>query len=306
MTRHPAPFVDLSREIEDALVRGLPVVALETTLVAHGLPHPTGVETAVAAERAVRDAGAVPATIGVLDGALRVGLDEAELERLAVDRARKLGPRDLAGALVAGEAGATTVAGTLAVATLCGIRFFATGGIGGVHRDAERSFDVSADLGELARSQVCVVSSGVKSLLDVPRTLEVLETLSVPVVGYGTSVLPLFYSRGSSHELASRVDSPEAAADLCRVHWQLDRRGGVLIANPPPAESALEAAEADALIERALALAAAEGVRGARVTPFVLSHVHAASGGRSERVNRDLIVANAGLAGAIAAASATP
>jgi pseudouridine-5'-phosphate glycosidase len=290
----------MSREVEEAVVRQLPVVALETTLVAHGFPHPAGVETALAAEAAVRAAGAIPATIGLIDGALRVGLTVDELERMARDGARKVGPRDLAATLVEGGLGATTVAGTLAVATLCGIRFLATGGIGGVHRGGGR--DVSADLAELARSQVCVVSSGIKSLLDVPDTLELLETLSIPVVGFGTDVLPLFYARESSHPTSARVDSPAQAAALCRVHWELDRRGSILVANPPPAESALEEDEATGFIESALREADREGVRGPGVTPFVLARVHAGSGGRTERVNRELIVANASLAGEIAAA----
>jgi pseudouridine-5'-phosphate glycosidase len=251
----------------------------------------------------VRDAGAVPATIGLVDGAVRVGLTVDELERMALDGAQKVGPRDLAAVLADGSLGATTVAGTLAVATLCGIRHFATGGIGGVHRDADRTFDVSADLTELGRSQVCVVSSGIKSLLDVPRTLEVLETLCIPVVGFRTPVLPLFYTGESDYEISARVDTPAQAAALCRIHWELDRRSAVLIANPPPAELALDPAEAERLVEGALAEAAAAGIRGQRVTPFVLSRIHAASGGRSEAVNRALIVANAGVAGAIAAAS---
>jgi len=293
----------MTREVRDALVRGQPVVALETTYVSHGFPHPAGVETALASEAAVRDGGAVPATIALMDGEIRVGLSEDDLGRIALEDPRKVSPRDLAATLADGALGATTVAGTLSVARLCGIHHAATGGIGGVHRDAERTFDVSADLAELARAQVCLVCSGAKSILDVPRTLEVLETLGVPVVGYTTGTLPLFYCRESEHEVPARVDDAVQAAALCRIHWELSTTA-VLIANPPPAESALTREEADRLIDAGLAAAAAAGVTGQAVTPFVLAHIHAASGGPSERVNRDLIVANAGVAGAIAAAAA--
>jgi pseudouridine-5'-phosphate glycosidase len=293
----------MTREVEDALVRGRPVVALETTLVAHGFPHPLGVQTALASEAAVREGGAVPATMALLDGELRVGLTEEDLDRIALGDARKVGPRDLAPTIVDRAAGATTVAGTLAAARLCGIQFMATGGLGGVHRGAERTWDVSADLAELASTPACVVSSGVKSLLDVPKTLEVLETSGVPVVGYGTDCFPLFLSGDSPHAVPARADRPEEAAAICRVHWELGRSTAVLVANPPPAELALPAAEAEALIERALAEAEAAGVRGPAVTPFVLSRVHGGADSPSARVNQALIVANARLAGAIAAAA---
>jgi pseudouridylate synthase len=304
VTRHPASFVALAPEVRNALVRGRGVVALETSLVSHGFPPPVGVETALASQEAVRAAGAVPATIALVDGEIRVGLDDATLERLASGDARKIGPRDLAAALADGALGTTTVAGTLAVAHLCGIHHAATGGIGGVHRDAHETFDVSADLDALARTQICLVCSGAKSILDVPRTLEVLETHGVPVVGYGASTFPLFYSRESVYDVPARVDTPAQAAALCRIHWELGRPGAVLIANPPPEESALPADEAEALIAAALAEAAEAGVSGQRVTPFVLARVHAASGGRTERVNRELVVANAGVAGEIAVAAA--
>ena len=303
MTRHPAPFVNMAREVRDTLVRGGPVVALETTYVSHGFPHPTGVETAIASEESVRAAGAIPATIALMDGEIRVGLRPEELERIALEHPRKVSPRDLAATLADGALGATTVAGTVAIARLCGIHHAATGGIGGVHRDAERTFDISADLTELARAQVCLVCSGAKSILDVPRTLEVLETLGIPVVGFGTSTLPLFYCRESEHDVPARVDTADQAAALCRIHWELGATA-VLIANPPPADSALSREDADALIEAGLAAAAKEGVTGQAVTPFVLAHIHESSGGPSERVNRELIVANAGVAGAIAAAAA--
>lgn len=293
----------MAREVREALVRGGPVVALETTYVSHGFPHPTGIETALASEQSVRAAGAVPATIALMDGEIKVGLRPEDLERIALEHPRKVSPRDLAATLADGALGATTVAGTIAIARLCGIHHAATGGIGGVHRGAERTFDISADLTELARAQVCLVCSGAKSILDVPRTLEVLETLGIPVVGFGTSTLPLFYCRESEHHVPARVDTADQAAALCRIHWELGATA-VVIANPPPAESALSREDADALIDAGLAAAAKAGATGQAVTPFVLAHIHEASGGPSERVNRDLIVANAGVAGAIAAAAA--
>ena len=210
VTRHPAPYVNMAREVREALVRGQPVVALETTYVSHGFPHPTGVETAVASEDGGPRGGGVPATIALMDGEIRVGLRRDDLDRIALEHPRKVSPRDLAATLADGALGATTVAGTIAIARLCGIHHAATGGIGGVHRDAERTFDVSADLTELARAQVCLVCSGAKSILDVPRTLEVLETLGMPVVGFGTSTLPLFYCRESEHDVPARVDTADA------------------------------------------------------------------------------------------------
>jgi pseudouridine-5'-phosphate glycosidase len=304
VTRHPSPYVRVAREVEDALVRSQPVVALETTLVAHGFPHPLGMQTAFESQTAVREGGAVPATIALIDGEVRVGLDEADLERIALGGARKVGPRDLAATLADAALGATTVAGTIAVARLCGIRHLATGGIGGVHRGVERTLDVSADLAELGHTPVCLVCSGAKSLLDVPKTLEVLETLSVCIAGYRTSTLPLFYSEGSEHELPARVDTPEQAATLCAIHWDLGNRSAVLIANPPPASSALSGDEVEALIGEVLAEAEAAGVRGQAVTPFALSRIHERSGGRTQAVNHDLIVANARVAAEIAVAAA--
>jgi pseudouridylate synthase len=304
VTRHPAPFVNINREVREALERGRPVVALETTYVAHGFPHPEGVETAVAALAAVREAGAVPAAIGLVAGEIRIGLDEATIEQIALGDARKVAPRDLAACLADGSLGATTVAGTLACARLTGIHHAATGGIGGVHRDAQDTFDVSADIAELARCAVCLVCSGVKSLLDVPRTLELLETLGVPVVGYGASALPGFFSRSSPHELGARVDTPDQAAYLCALHWELGRGSAVLVAQPPPEDSALSSDETARLIDAAIAAAAAAGTRGGAVTPFVLDHVHRASGGATLRANRDLIIANSALAAQIAVCAA--
>ena len=291
-------LIRVADEVQAALSEERPVVALETTLVAHGFPAPAGVEVGLASEAAVRDAGAVPATIGVLDGKLVIGLTASELDRFQPD-ARKLGPRDLAACAVQGVVGATTVGGTLAAAQVVGIRFMGTGGLGGVHRGFPTPPDVSADLGALAGTQTLVVSSGVKSLLDVPATAELLETLGVPVLGFRTDELPLFYSATGGPPVSARVESADEAARIARAHWELGG-GGVLLGRPP--DESLD--DVEPLIERALAEAEAAGVRGQAVTPFVLSFLHRESGGRTLAANRDLIVGNARLAGEIAAAAA--
>ena len=285
----------VSAEIEQALRDGRGIVALETTLIAHGFPPGEGLDVGRASEQAVRDSGAVPATIGVFEGEIRVGLTEDQLERFD-ESARKLGPRDLAAAVVQGAVGATTVGGTLAVCNAVGIRFMATGGLGGVHRGWPTPPDVSADLQSLALTQVLVVSSGVKSLLDVPATSELLETLGVPVLGWRTDSLPLFYSAHGGPAVSARVESAGEAARIARAHWEL-RRGGLLLGRPPV--DSLD--DVEPLIEEALAAAAAAGVQGQAVTPFVLSYLHRESGGRTLAANRELIVDNARLAGEIAA-----
>jgi pseudouridine-5'-phosphate glycosidase len=274
------------------------VVALETTLVAHGFPPGEGVEVGLASEEAVREAGAVPATVGVLDGEIVVGLTAEELRRFGAD-ARKLGPRDLAAAVAQRAVGATTVGGTLAVCRAAGIGVMATGGLGGVHRGWPTPPDVSADLGALASTRVLVVSSGVKSLLDVPATTELLETLGVPVLGYRTDDLPLFYAAHGGPPVSARVENAAEAATIARTHWEIGG-GGVLLGRPP--DESFD--EAEPLIERALAEAEARSVRGQAVTPFVLSYLHRESDGRTLAANRDLIVGNARLAGAIASALA--
>jgi pseudouridine-5'-phosphate glycosidase len=284
--------------ISDEVRAARAVVALETTLIAHGFPRGEGVAVGVQSEQRVREAGAVPATIGVLDGEIRVGLTAAELERFDAS-ARKVGPRDLAVCVAQRAVGATTVGGTLAVCRTVGIRFIGTGGIGGVHRGYPHPPDVSADLGELARCQSLVVSAGIKSLLDVPATLEVLETLGVPVLGYRTDTLPLFYTASGGPPVPSRVESADEAARIARAHWRLGG-AGLLLAQPPP--SSLD--DVEPLIEEALADAAREGVRGQAVTPFVLAFLHERSGGRTLAVNRELVVANAGLASEVAALEA--
>jgi pseudouridine-5'-phosphate glycosidase len=282
--------------IADDVREAAAVVALETTLVAHGFPPGEGVEVGLASESAVRESGAVPATIGVLDGEIVVGLNADELARFDAS-ARKLGPRDLAAAVVQGAVGATTVGGTLAVCAAAGIRVLATGGLGGVHRGWPAPPDVSADLQALARATALVVSSGVKSLLDVPATAELLETSGVPVLGFRTDSLPLFYTAAGGPPVSARVDSAEDAAAVAAAHWQLG--GGGLLLGRPPVDS-LD--DVEPLIEQALAAAEAEGVHGQAVTPFVLSYLHRESGGRTLAANRELIVDNARLAGEIATA----
>ncbi len=286
-------MIELAAEVRDARA----VVALETTLVAHGFPRGEGMEVGLAAERAVREAGAVPATIGVLDGRIRVGLSPDELARFD-ETARKAGPRDLAACAVQDAVGATTVGGTLAVCRVAGIRFMGTGGLGGVHRGFPHPPDVSADLGELARTQTLVVSAGIKSLLDVVATMEVLETLGVPVLGFRTDELPLFYSARGGPPVPARVETAAQAAAVAGSHWELGG-GGLLLAQPPP--TSLD--DVEPLIEEALAQAERQGVRGQAVTPFVLALLHQRSEGRTLAANRELVVANARLAAEVAVAA---
>jgi pseudouridine-5'-phosphate glycosidase len=288
-------LIHLSEEVRAALDTGRPVVALETTIVAHGFPAPHGVEVGLAMEDAVREAGATPATIGVLEGRICAGLGEDELRRFD-SSARKLGPRDLAACAVAGDVGATTVGGVLTVARSVGIRFLGTGGIGGVHRGYPQPPDVSADLVSLVTSQVLVTCSGAKSLLDIPATSEQLETLGIPVLGFRTDTMPLFYEAEGGPPVTQRVESAASAARIAAAHWQLGACG-LLLTNPPP-----ESIEVGDLIEDAVAEAARQGVSGQAVTPFVLALLHDRSGGRTREVNRKLAIANARLAGEVAVA----
>ena len=290
----------IAPKVQQALHEGGAVVALETTLIAHGFPPGVGVEVGQASEAAVRAVeGAVPATVGVLDGSVVVGLEADELARFAEagPEARKAGPRDLGALASSGELGATTVGGTLTAARLAGIRFMGTGGIGGVHRGFAERPDVSADLAQLARTQALVVSSGIKSLLDVPATAEVLETLGVPVLGYRTGELPLFYSAGGGPPVSARVEAPEEAARAAAAHWELGG-AGLLLARDPD-----DGIDVEPLVEEALAEAAAREIRGQEVTPFVLAFLHERSDGRTLEVNRELIVANAALAAQVAVAA---
>jgi pseudouridylate synthase len=290
--------IRVSDEVREALASGGAVVALETTLVAHGFPPGEGVAVGLESERRVREAGAVPATVGVLDGEVRLGLTAQELGRFEAD-ARKVGPRDLVAAAAQGAVGATTVGGTLAVARAEGIRVLATGGIGGVHRGFPHPPDVSADLAQLARTPALVVSAGVKSLLDVPATAELLESLGVPVLGFRVDTLPLFYGAAGGPSVSARVESAEEAARIAEAHWKLGG-AGLLLGRPP--DEPLE--DVGPLVEEALAAAAAAGVSGQAVTQYVLGRLHRESGGRTEAANRALVAQNARLAGQVAAALA--
>jgi pseudouridine-5'-phosphate glycosidase len=301
----PPAALRLTPEVAAAQAEGRAVVALESTVIAHGLPYPANVEVARSMEAAIRTEGAVPATVAILDGCIRVGLDDAEIERLATATGvRKASRRDIAPALAQGALAATTVAGTLACAALAGVRFFATGGIGGVHRGAERTLDISADLPELARAPVVTVCAGAKLILDLPLTLEYLETVGVPVLGYQTDQLPAFYVRESGLPLAQRADDPHEVAAVAQALWSTGLGGGMVVACPIPAERALAPEPIEAAIAEALAIARDAGVRGAQVTPFLLAHLARATGGESVAANRALLLNNASLAARFAVAYA--
>jgi len=298
------PDLDIAPEVAAALADGQAVVALESTIVAHGMPYPRNLETALALEADLRAKGVVPATIAVIDGRLRVGLDAHALELLATGRnIAKASRRDLA-ALVATRAhGATTVAATMAIVALAGIAIFATGGIGGVHRGAESTMDVSADLYELARTPVAVVCAGAKSILDIPKTLELLESLGVPVVGYRTEDFPAFYARTSGRKTDRRCDTAQDAAKLIAAQRRLGL-GGLLVANPIPPEYALDADAIEREIAAAVEAAAASGIAGAALTPFLLGRLNEATGGTSLAANIALVRNNVAVAGEIALAYA--
>jgi pseudouridine-5'-phosphate glycosidase len=290
----PHPWISFAPEVEEALAQGAPVVALESTIIAHGMPYPHNVETAVEVEQVIRDHGATPATIAVMGGRIRVGLSNDELEQLATTRdALKVSHRDLAHALSQGGVGATTVAGTVVCAHLAGIRVFVTGGIGGVHRDASRTFDISADLQALAQTPVAVVCAGAKSILDIPLTLEYLETHGVPVVSVGQDAFPAFYCANSGLNAPLRRDTPEALARLVDTHWALGLNSAVVVACPVPKASALSEDEVELWIEQALADAARDGIGGKGLTPFLLARIQHLSLGRSLSANVALVKHNA-------------
>jgi len=292
-------WLRIGPEVRDAHA----VVALESTIITHGMPYPQNLETARAVEREVRTCGAVPATIAVMNGAVRVGLNDAELEQLATARdVLKLSRNDLAYGVTSGKTGATTVAATMICAQLAGIRVFATGGIGGVHRGVETSFDISADLEELARTPVAVVSAGAKALLDLPKILEVLETRGVPVIGYGTDEFPAFWSRTSGLKTPLRMDSVEEIARFLRTKREMGLAGGVLICNPVSEESEIPAEEMRGYIDRAVHEAMRDGVAGKAVTPRILGRIVELTAGRSLRTNIALVQSNARLAAKIAIA----
>lgn len=295
------PHLRILPEVANALDEGKPVVALESTIISHGFPYPANVDSARECERLCREAGAIPATIAVIDGQLAVGITDDEIEMLGTNRdTPKASRRDLPLLIMRRSHGATTVAGTMAVAAMAGISVFATGGIGGVHRGAERTFDISADLEELGRTSVAVVSAGAKSVLDLGLTLEYLETRGVPVLGYQTDAFPAFYTRDSGLKVDARLETVEEIAGALRAKWETGLAGGVLVANPIPEEYALDAAEIDKTIEAALTEAREQGVRGKAVTPFLLARIHDLSGGASELANKQLVWNNVRLAAKIA------
>ncbi len=293
--------VHLSPEVARAMEQGRPVVALESTIITHGLPKPQNLEVARRIEAVVRDQGAVPATVAVLEGTLCVGLEDAQLEALAAaERVAKLSRADLAVCMAQGRTGATTVAATMIAAHLAGIAVFATGGIGGVHRGAEESFDVSADLQELAQTPVTVVAAGAKAILDLPKTLEVLETLGVPVIAHGQDALPAFWSRSAGLRAPLRMDEAAAIARAHLMRGQLGLAGGQLVANPIPAEAEIPRAEMAPMIARAMQDAQTHGIQGKDVTPYLLQRIFELSQGRSLDANIALVLNNAALGARIA------
>lgn len=297
-------YLDIDPEVSAALRKGQAVVALESTIISHGMPYPDNVETAIRVEQTVRDGGAVPATIAIIGGRLKAGLTGDEIRSLGErgQAVTKTSRRDLPFVVSRGEDGATTVAASMIVAAMAGIRVFATGGIGGVHRGVEQTMDISADLEELARTAVAVVCSGVKSVLDIGRTLEYLETQGVPVVGYGTDRLPAFFTPSSGFPVDYRADTPADVAAALRTKQQLGLSGGVVIANPIPAEHALDGDEIDAVIADAIKEMEQLGITGKDTTPFLLGKIAERTEGRSLRANIELVVNNARLAAEIAGA----
>ena len=301
--KRPHPALVLTDEVARALRDGAPVVALESTIISHGMPYPQNVQTAVEVETIVRELGATPATIAVLDGHARVGLDAEALELLATNPdISKVSVRDLPYAIARGTHGATTVAATMRLASLAGIGVFVTGGLGGVHRGAQQTFDTSADLTELATTNMAVVSAGVKSILDIGLTLEALETLGVPVLAYGTDEFPAFFSRRSGHPAPMRVDTPQEVAAVMAAKWDLGISGGLAVACPIPAEDEIPADEINRIIEQALT--DARGVSGKEVTPFLLARIVEMTGGASLTANIALVKNNARFGSEVAAAYA--
>jgi pseudouridine-5'-phosphate glycosidase len=293
------PAIALTSEITHALNLNKPVVALESTVITHGLPHPQNLQLARDMEKKVRDTGATPATIALLDGKIRVGLSDAELIRLAEsDSALKVSHRDFATAIVKKMNGGTTVAGTIFAAHQVGIQVFATGGIGGVHK--ESAFDISTDLPALAETPMIAVCAGAKAILDLPATLEYLETMGVPVVGYQTDEFPAFYSRESGLKVSVRLDSPKEIAEFAQAHWNLGMRSAILVTNPIPETDAIPMSEMQPMIEKASAEAIEKGIHGQKLTPFLLSRISDLSDGRSLKANLSLLLNNAGLAAQIA------
>lgn len=299
------PLVSINPEVKEALEQGKPVVALESTIISHGMPYPQNVEMANKTEQIIRDNGAVPATIAIIDGKIQVGLDEEQLELLATaENVAKVSRRDMAQVLATKTLGATTVATTMIGAELAGIEVFVTGGIGGIHRGYEEHMDVSADLDELAQTPVTVIAAGAKAILDLPRTLEYLETKGVPVLGYGTDYLPAFFSSTSDNKLNARVDSPEEVASIMKYSNDLGFKGGILVANPIPTEDEIPAEEINEIIDQALAEEKEAGVKGKDSTPFLLAKIVELTDGRSLETNIALVYNNAKVGAKIAVAYA--
>ena len=296
-------YLDISPEVKAALEEGRPVVALESTIISHGMPYPRNVETALLVEETVRKNGAVPATIAVIGGRLKAGLSREEIEYLGKTGrgVAKASRRDLPALVARGADGATTVTTTMIIAHMAGIKIFATGGIGGVHRGAETTMDISADLEELAQTPVMVVCAGAKSILDLGLTLEYLETKGVPVIGYGTEELPAFYTRQSGFSVDYRVDSPEELALFFKAQQELNYKGGILVANPIPEEYSMDKSTIDSAIEEALRQCSEQGIKGKETTPFLLAKVVELTGGSSLESNIKLVLNNAELAAKTAA-----
>lgn len=295
-------YLSISGEVKDAISENKSVVALESTIISHGMPNPKNYETALEIEKTVRDNGAVPATIAVINGIIKIGLNKKEIEFLSVENGiHKASRRDIPVIISQKLSAAVTVSATMICAELAGIKIFATGGIGGVHRNAQNTFDISADLTELAQTNVAVVSAGVKSILDIGLTLEYLETIGVPVIGYKTDEFPAFYSRESGFNVNYRMDSAKEIAEMIKAKWDLGLNGGVIIANPVPEEYSMEKNKIDKAIEEALKKADEKGIRGKDVTPFLLSRIKDITGGKSLESNVKLVLNNAKLAAEIAA-----
>ena len=294
-------YLSYSQEVLEAKEKGLPIVALESTIISHGMPYPQNVKTAREVEQIIRENGAVPATIALIDGQIKIGLSDEELEMFGnAEGVAKASRRDMGYLLATKKIGATTVAATMIAAELAGIELFVTGGIGGVHRGAETTMDISADLEELSMTKVAVVCAGAKSILDIGLTLEYLETKGVPVIGYGTDVLPAFYTRESDFAVNFRADSADEVAAMMRAKWDLGLRGGAVIANPIPVEDAMEASFINGIIAEALAEAAAQGIAGKNVTPFLLGKVKELTEGKSLEANIALVKNNARIGAGIA------
>jgi len=300
------PKLKILPEIAKALKNKRPVVALETTIISHGLPYPDNIDCALTLEKTIRERGAIPATLAVIDGVINIGITEKELKILAIKDENKsiykISRADLPFIISNKLTGATTVAGTMILAKLAGIKFFATGGIGGVHRFAEKTFDISADLEELAKTDVTVISAGAKAILDIPKTLEYLETKGVPIIGYKTSTFPLFYTSESKYQLNLRADSPEAIADFLKIKEQLGYTCGALIANPVDKSKELSNSYIDAKIKKALNLANKKNIIGKAVTPFLLETLYKLTEGKSLETNLALVINNAKLAADISVA----